>query len=198
MFIGVSFNELVWATLYLCQIHITRGTSMLFQQKEIAFCTCVQLECHLTLTALHADFHSNQCTWCTSNFSYRKNFLRYFFHSIYLWISWSALWLKVILLSTLVASLPSGRALAISMLISTKSAFWPVEGRVTWPSGVQRLFSINCTNWLLCSARNQVQLLTGLFWSLEMSIALVKVRSFTCKSRSLIFLILDSKDQVVA
>ena len=91
--------------------------------------------------------------------------IRNFFHSIYLWVGWSAPWLKVVLLSTLVASLPSGRALAISLLISTKSAFWPVEGRVTWPSCVRWRLSINCTNWLLCSARNQIQLLTGLFWS---------------------------------
>ena len=75
---------------------------IIFRWKEIAFCTCVQLEC-----ALHADFHSNQHTWLTSNFNYVKHFLRYFIHSIYLWIGWSAPWLKVVFLSTLVASMPS-------------------------------------------------------------------------------------------
>ena len=98
-------------------------------------------------------------------------------------------------------------ALAISMLISTKSAFWPVEGRVTWPSCVRRWRSINCSNWLLCSAHDELQLLIVInctkwllcsahvnfnCWllcseALQMLIALVKVRSLTRKRSSLIF-----------
>ena len=96
-------------------------------------------------------------------------------------------WLKVVLLSTLVTSLPSGRTLAISMLYpqNLHSGRWRGGSRglrvfgggsvLTAPtdSSVPLVINFNC--WLVCSE------------ALQISIALAKVRSFTRKRRSLIF-----------
>ena len=167
VFIGVSFNELVWATLYLCQIHITCGTSILFQRKEIALCTSVQLECHLTLTALHANFHSNQCTWCTSDFTYTKNFFRRLLPHLWQvcplaghW--WFPCWYP--------QNLHSGRWRGWSRGLCVSGS----GSVLTAPTDSSVLLVINFNYWLVCSE------------ALQMLIALVKVRSFTRKRRSLI------------